>query len=200
MASWDHEDLKNPQYKKDYITGKYPDEEEVKGENIYNVFMEESNWKSDELRKGSPDSYEPNITFTPTTPYVSSWTLPESSVSTFRLTNSGSELVDWKINTGTPPTKFKFNENVYIRELDLYIQDTYKQHYGGGQYQATDMIIDTGHGESFCIGNIMKYAMRYGKKDGYNRKDLLKIIHYAVIALHCLDEKEKEKANGGSNF
>jgi hypothetical protein len=68
----------------------------------------------------------------------------------------------------------------------VYIDKTYEQHYGRGQYQATDMIIDSGHGESFCIGNIMKYAMRFGKKD--NKKvELQKIIHYAIIALHLQD-------------
>ena len=46
------------------------------------------------------------------------------------------------------------------------------------------MIIDAGHGTGFCVGNIMKYAKRYGKKDGYNRKDLMKIIHYAMIQLY----------------
>ena len=34
---------------------------------------------------------------------------------------------------------------------------------------ATEMIIDSGHGEGFCIGNILKYAQRYGKKNGKNR-------------------------------
>ena len=52
-----------------------------------------------------------------------------------------------------------------------------------GKYQATDMIIDAGHGEGFCMGNIMKYAMSYGKKEWYRSEmDLLKIIHYAIIA------------------
>jgi hypothetical protein len=46
------------------------------------------------------------------------------------------------------------------------LTDTYGQHYASGKYQATDMIIDAGYGEGFCIGNIMKYAMRYGKKNG----------------------------------
>ena len=46
------------------------------------------------------------------------------------------------------------------------------------------MIIDSGHGEGFCIGNILKYAQRYGKKNGKNRADLLKVIHYGIIALH----------------
>ena len=56
--------------------------------------------------------------------------------------------------------------------------------------QQCKMIIDAGHGEGFCIGNIMKYAMRYGKKDGKSNKDLLKIIHYALIALHLNDKEE----------
>ena len=46
------------------------------------------------------------------------------------------------------------------------------------------MILDAGHGEGFCMGNIMKYAMRYGKKKGHNDLDLYKIIHYAIIAIH----------------
>jgi hypothetical protein len=50
------------------------------------------------------------------------------------------------------------------------------------------MIIDSGHGEGFCMGNIMKYAMRCGKKEGTDKEeDLLKIIHYAIIAIHLGD-------------
>ncbi len=86
---------------------------------------------------------------------------------------------------------YKFNENELIEELKNYIYDTYGQHYATDKYQATDVIIDSGHGEGFCVGNIMKYAMRYGKKDGKSQKDLLKIIHYALIALH-LNQEETE--------
>ena len=32
----------------------------------------------------------------------------------------------------------------------------------------------------------MKYAMRFGKKDGKNIDDLLKIIHYTMIAIYIL--------------
>ena len=70
--------------------------------------------------------------------------------------------------------KYKFNEDKILKDIKDYIDLTYNQHYGNGKYQATDMIIDSGHGEGFCIGNIMKYAMRYGKKDGKNIKDLQK--------------------------
>ena len=55
-----------------------------------------------------------------------------------------------------------------------------------------EFIMDGGHGEGFCIGNIMKYAQRYGKKDGKNRRDLLKVIHYGIIALYINEMEESE--------
>ena len=82
---------------------------------------------------------------------------------------------------------YKFNENKIIRELQTYINDTYSQHYASDKYQATDVIIDAGHGEGFTLGNIMKYAKRYGNKEGKNRKDLLKILHYGIIMLYVHD-------------
>ena len=60
---------------------------------------------------------------------------------------------------------YKFNEDNLIKELQKYVDSTYDQHYSKNKFQATEFIIDAGHGEGFCIGNIMKYAQRYGKKD-----------------------------------
>mgnify|MGYP003112438896 FL=1 len=82
---------------------------------------------------------------------------------------------------------YKFEENTHIQELENYINSTYSQHYATDKYQATDVIIDSGHGEGFCIGNIMKYAKRYGNKEGKNKKDLLKILHYGIIMLYVHD-------------
>ncbi len=80
---------------------------------------------------------------------------------------------------------YKFKEKEILEIIKTYIDTTYTQHYGKGKYQATDMIIDAGHGESFCIGNIMKYAMRCGKKENNSTQaELYKIIHYAIIALY----------------
>ena len=80
---------------------------------------------------------------------------------------------------------YKFKEKEILEIIKTYIDTTYTQHYGKGKYQATDMIIDAGHGESFCIGNIMKYAMRCGKKENNSTQaELYKIIHYAMIALY----------------
>ena len=87
---------------------------------------------------------------------------------------------------------YKYNEDSAIKLIQEYIDSTYTQHYSG-KYQATDMIIDAGHGTGFCIGNIMKYAKRYGKKDGHNKKDLLKTIHYAIIQLYVHGGQTKEE-------
>ena len=87
---------------------------------------------------------------------------------------------------------YKFNEDENINELKKHIDSTYDSHYSKEQFQATEFIIDGGHGTGFCIGNIMKYAQRYGKKGdaAQARKDLMKILHYAIIQLHVHDLKE----------
>ena len=78
---------------------------------------------------------------------------------------------------------YKFNEKEILEEIQTYVDSTYQQHYAIGNIQSTEFIVDNGHGLGFTIGNILKYAQRYGKKDGFNRKDLFKVIHYAIIAL-----------------
>ena len=87
---------------------------------------------------------------------------------------------------------YKFDEDEYISELQSHINGTYSSHYSKEQFQATEFIVDGGHGTGFCIGNIMKYAQRYGKKGDSTqaRKDLMKILHYAIIQLHVHDLQE----------
>jgi len=79
--------------------------------------------------------------------------------------------------------KYKFNENKIVNDIIDYINATYSSHYSNSKYQATEIIIDQGYGTGFCMGNILKYAQRYGKKQGHNKDDLMKVIHYAVIQL-----------------
>ena len=49
---------------------------------------------------------------------------------------------------------YKYNESNNILELLKYVNSTYEQHYSKNKFQATEFIIDGGHGEGFCIGNI----------------------------------------------
>ena len=86
---------------------------------------------------------------------------------------------------------YKYNEDKILNELKQYIDSTYDKHYSHNKFQATEFVIDSGHGEGFCIGNILKYAQRYGKKGTKidSRKDLMKVLHYAIIALHEHDKR-----------
>lgn len=97
--------------------------------------------------------------------------------------NSGEFLVD--------SPEYKFNEGELIAEFKSYIDSTYGQHYAKDKFQATEFIIDGGHGTGFCIGNVLKYAQRYGKKGSHAdaRKDLMKVLHYALIQLYVHDNE-----------
>ena len=82
---------------------------------------------------------------------------------------------------------YKYDEDIILDELKRYVDSTYDKHYSYNKFQATEFVIDSGHGEGFCIGNILKYAQRYGKKNGKDRNDLLKVVHYGMIALYIND-------------
>ena len=73
---------------------------------------------------------------------------------------------------------YKYNENKALDELSKYIDSTYDEHYSKNKFQATEFIL--------------KYAQRYGKKNGKDRRDLLKVIHYGIIALHVNDMENGE--------
>jgi len=91
----------------------------------------------------------------------------------------------------------KFNEPELIDELRRYIDSTYDQHYSRNKLQTFEAIVDCDHGEGFTIGNILKYASRYGAKDGYNRKDLMKVLHYGLLALYVHDLEHSGDNNDG---
>jgi len=90
---------------------------------------------------------------------------------------------------------YKFNEPALLAELSDYIDTTYDQHYSKNrQLQSTQVIIDRGRGLDFCLGNIDKYSNRYGEKGtaADHRKDLLKILHYTLIALYVHDQENPQ--------
>ena len=88
---------------------------------------------------------------------------------------------------------YAFSEDKAISDLKKYVDDTYDQHYARRKYQSTQFIEDCGYGEGFCIGNILKYAQRYGCKNGKSRADLMKILHYGIIMLHIHDTESKDE-------
>ena len=96
-------------------------------------------------------------------------------------------------NTQVSGIPYKYNERKLLEEVQSYVDATYGEHYAQGKIQTTEFIIDMGDGIPFTRGNVIKYAQRYGKKGGRNRKDLLKILHYALIMLHVHDLETKHE-------
>ena len=89
----------------------------------------------------------------------------------------------------SPSTPWKYNEEEIVKELLEYIRGPYTQHYSAGdqQIQTLDLIEACGDGEAFCRSNILKYASRYDKK-GSARRDIMKILHYAVLLMNFNDK------------
>jgi len=86
--------------------------------------------------------------------------------------------------------QYNFRENELLEEFKSYIDSNYSQHYSHNGTQTMQSIIDKGHGTGFCMGNIDKYGDRYGKKGETPeewRKDIIKVMHYALFQLFIHD-------------
>jgi hypothetical protein len=94
----------------------------------------------------------------------------------------------------SPATPWKYNEEEIVKELLEYIRGTYNQHYSAGddKIQTLDLIEACGDGEAFCRSNILKYASRYDKK-GTARRDIMKILHYAVLLMNFNDKNAQRE-------
>jgi len=96
---------------------------------------------------------------------------------------------DGSISIGPKTDVYKFSEDKLIEEFTDYIDSTYASHYNTNKIQSMENIIDKGHGTGFCMGNVDKYASRYLNKGTREdaRKDLMKVLHYALLQLHIHD-------------
>ena len=85
----------------------------------------------------------------------------------------------------------KYNEQQIIEEIYRYIKGTYNQHYSADKdgFQVQDMLRHLNIDKDFCQANAIKYLCRFGKKDGRNRKDLLKAVHYIVLLMNSEEQK-----------
>ena len=84
---------------------------------------------------------------------------------------------------------FKYHEKEILKDIEEYVSRTYQGHYTGNSHefrnvQTLDLMAAKELASGFCQANILKYGSRYGNKDGRNTKDLMKVIHYAMLLLH----------------
>jgi len=99
---------------------------------------------------------------------------------------------------------WKYNEDKILKEVEDYVTSTYHGHYCGDEdgyadIQTIDLMAAKKLAAGFCQANILKYGSRYGDKDGRNKRDLLKVIHYAMLLLH-FDGHYSRKDNGLTEF
>ena len=107
----------------------------------------------------------------------------------------GQDSITFDLNLNmNDPNRYKYSEDKILKELQDYISGTYNQHYSAGddKIQTLDLIEACGDGEAFCRSNILKYASRYDKK-GTARRDIMKILHYAVLLMHFNDKNAQRE-------
>ena len=99
---------------------------------------------------------------------------------------------------------WKYNEDKILKDIEDYVTSTYGSHYCGHNQdhkdiQTIDLMAAKDLAPHFCQANILKYGSRYGDKDGRNKRDLLKVIHYAMLLLH-FDGHYTRQNNGLTEF
>ena len=99
---------------------------------------------------------------------------------------------------------FKYHEEEILKDIQEYVSSTYQGHYTGKSHeyrnvQTIDLMASKELAAAFCQANILKYGSRYGNKDGKNKKDLMKVIHYAMLLLH-FDNHYGEPSMPSGNF
>ena len=97
----------------------------------------------------------------------------------------------------------KYHENEILEDIKEYVSSTYNGHYTGNKHefrnvQTIDLMASRDLASDFCQANILKYGSRYGSKDGKNKKDLLKVIHYAMLLLHFDEHYGKPSITSGN--
>ena len=111
-----------------------------------------------------------------------------------------------QVTEGKPMTAhyFKYHEEEILKDIEEYVSRTYQGHYTGNSYefrnvQTLDLMAAKELASGFCQANILKYGSRYGNKDGRNTKDLMKVIHYAMLLAH-FDGHYGEPSMPSGNF
>ena len=112
--------------------------------------------------------------------------------------------VDKIVMNQTKNHLWKYNEDKILKDIEDYVTSTYGSHYCGHNQvykdtQTIDLMAAKDLATHFCQANILKYGSRYGDKDGRNKRDLLKVIHYAMLLLH-FDGHYSRQDNGLTEF
>ena len=123
----------------------------------------------------------------------------------FRTYDDGMSLqVTEDLEMAKTDHNFKYHEDEILKDIQEYVSRTYQGHYTGTKHQfrkvqTIDLMAARDIATDFCQANILKYGSRYGSKNGKNKTDLLKVIHYAMLLLH-FDGHYGEPSMPSGNF
>lgn len=105
------------------------------------------------------------------------------------IDNSESTLKSYEIIESNK-IQYKYYEDMIIKDFKDYIDKTYGEHYKAETLDCFDAWIARGSATTTFIDTAEKYIWRYGKKDSSNKKDLMKAMHYIMLALYNDHYKE----------
>ena len=89
----------------------------------------------------------------------------------------------------------KYSEGKILCELQSYLASTYGQHYvGEDNVQVMDLVGSLGHGRSFAIGNIIKYASNRAKSAGRSAPTSSR---YCTTRYSCSTSTKRKVRDGG---
>jgi hypothetical protein len=90
---------------------------------------------------------------------------------------------------------YKYAEDRILQEFTTYIDETYNEHYKTEEQsvECFDAWIALGDSAPTFRNTALKYLWRYGKKNGNNKKDLFKALHYVLMCLYVDHYKSENK-------
>ena len=115
--------------------------------------------------------------------YYSNQPISESEMYQKAAADTFQKLIDEKNNKQN--ISYKYKENDIIADFHAYIDKTYGQHYQTeNNVQCFDAWIALDDATPTFRNTAIKYLWRYGKKNGNNKDDLMKVLHYTIMCLY----------------
>ena len=157
-------------------------------------------WKEEQLKQGKPmtddatgiTEYPPEYIYNPGS--FNTFSDNDDQIAHHVEGGMGYDELNLNIEDSTKENmssdyRYKYHEDEILSDIKEYVSSTYNGHYTGNKFefrnvQTIDLMASRDLASDFCQANILKYGSRYGSKDGRNKKDLLKVIHYAMLLLH----------------
>ena len=113
---------------------------------------------------------------------------------TTRVGGIGKPYQTFTVNASESFPKYKYAEDRIISDFHAYIDKTYGQHYMTEEQniECFDVWLALGDSMPTFRNTAIKYLWRYGKKNGSNKDDLMKVLHYVIMILYTDHYKDQK--------